>query len=403
MKKIAIAVAAAMTAATASAMDFTLYGIVDTGLGYTHVNTLNEPTENRFEEINGYNSGSRFGFKGTEDLGNGYSVSFVLENGFSSDSGALGQGGRMFGREAQLKFHSPYGTLSFGRAGTLISGAGTLDIWGVNADVLPGGWDGIFNIGNYQGNGMRLDNMVTYQTPTAAGFTGYLQYSFANDTVEGDDDDSRANERGSNRYFAAGLTYNNGPLGLDVVLDVLVLGLHGRRADDDAEILRQHRRGNALETLLLVRRADFLRKENLRGEGNQHHVAAGQRNVGRQARTFGRNGLLGHLDHDLLPHLEVFADLPGLLDGRFEFHALDAEPAFSGLLRGDDFLQRGELRPQVEVVDKGGLFVSDVDECRVQSRHDLAHLSEVDVPHGEARLALLLVQFDEHLVLAHGD
>ena len=222
MKKIAIAVAAAMTAATASAMDFTLYGIVDTGLGYTHVNTLDEPTENRFEEINGYNSGSRFGFKGTEDLGNGYSVSFVLENGFNSDSGVLGQGGRMFGREAQVKFHSPYGTLSFGRAGTLLSGAGTLDIFGMNADVLPGGWDGIFNIGNYQGNGMRLDNMVTYQTPTAAGFTGYLQYSFANDTVDGDDNDSRANERNSNRYFAAGLTYNNGPLGVVAIYDTLM-------------------------------------------------------------------------------------------------------------------------------------------------------------------------------------
>lgn len=222
MKKIAIAVAAAMTAATASAMDFTLYGIVDTGLGYTHVNTLDEPTENRFEEINGYNSGSRFGFKGTEDLGNGYSVSFVLENGFNSDSGVLGQGGRMFGREAQVKFHSPYGTLSFGRAGTLLSGAGTLDIFGMNADVLPGGWDGIFNIGNYQGNGMRLDNMVTYQSPTAAGFTGYLQYSFANDTVDGDDDDSRANERNSNRYFAAGLTYNNGPLGVVAIYDTLM-------------------------------------------------------------------------------------------------------------------------------------------------------------------------------------
>lgn len=233
MKKIAIAVATAMTAATASAMDFTLYGIVDTGLGYTHVNTLDEPTENRFEEINGYNSGSRFGFKGTEDLGNGYSVSFVLENGFSSDSGALGQGGRMFGREAQLKFHSPYGTLSFGRAGTLISGAGTLDIWGVNADVLPGGWDGIFNIGNYQGNGMRLDNMVTYQTPTAAGFTGYLQYSFANDTTDGDDD-SRPNERSNNRYFAGGLTYNNGPLGVVVIYDTLMFRHYGidTRGDD---------------------------------------------------------------------------------------------------------------------------------------------------------------------------
>lgn len=221
MKKIAIAVAAAMTAATASAADFTLYGIVDTGLGYTNLDTLEDPTVNRFEMINGYNSGSRFGFKGTEDLGNGYSVSFVLENGFYSDSGVLGQGGRMFGREAQVKFHSPYGTLSFGRAGTLLSGAGTLDIFGMNADVLPGGWDGIFNIGNYQGNGMRLDNMVTYQTPTAAGFAGYLQYSFANDTTSGDDD-SKPNERNSNRYFAGGLTYNNGPLGVVAVYDTLM-------------------------------------------------------------------------------------------------------------------------------------------------------------------------------------
>ena len=219
MKKIAIAVAAAMTTAAAGAAEVTLYGIVDTGFGFTHVDLDHRPSVTKFEMINGYNSGSRFGFKGKEDLGNGYAVSFVLENGFQSDTGKLGQNDRMFGREAQLKFHTPYGTLSFGRAGTLISGAGTLDIWGVNADVLPGGWDGIFNIGNYQGNGMRLDNMVTYQTPTAAGFTGYLQYSFANDTVEGDDDDSRANERGSNRYFAAGLTYNNGPLGAVVVYD----------------------------------------------------------------------------------------------------------------------------------------------------------------------------------------
>ncbi len=226
MKKIAIAVAAALTAAGAGAADFTLYGIVDTGLGYTNVNPIDGPTVNKFEMINGYNCGSRFGFKGTEDLGNGYAVSFVLENGFSSDSGTLGQGGRMFGREAQLKLHTPYGTLSFGRAGTLLSGAGTLDIWGGNADVLPGGWDGIFNIGNYYGNGSRLDNMVTYQTPTAAGFTGYLQYSFANDTKNGDDD-SRANERNNNRYFAAGLTYKNGPVSAVVIYDTTMYRHYG--------------------------------------------------------------------------------------------------------------------------------------------------------------------------------
>ena len=239
MKKIAVAVAAALAAATSSAADGTLYGIVDTGLGYTHVNPIDGASVNKFEMINGYNCGSRFGFKGTEELGNGYAVSFILENGFSSDSGTWGQGDRLFGREAQLKLHTPYGTLSFGRAGTLLSGAGTLDIWGGNADVLPGGWDGIFNIGNYYGNGTRLDNMVTYQTPTAAGFTGYLQYSFANDTKNGDDD-SRANERNNNRYFAAGLTYKNGPVSAVVIYDTTMF-----RHYSDSELAADGRGMNA--------------------------------------------------------------------------------------------------------------------------------------------------------------
>ena len=192
-------------------------------------------------------------------------------------------------------------------------------------------------------------------------------------------------------------------LRLDVVLDVLVPGLHGGRADDDAEILRKHRRRDALEALLLLRRTDLLRKEDLRREGDQHHVAAGERNVGRQARSLGRNGLLGHLHHDLLPHLEVVADLALLLHRRLELHALDAQAPLAGLLRGDEFLQRAELSAQVEVVDEGVLLVPYIDECRVEPRHDLTHLPEVDVPHGKPRLTLLLVELDEHLVLAQGD
>lgn len=231
MKKIAIAVAAAMTAAAASAADVTVYGIVDTGFGYTNVDTLNAATENKFEMINGFNSGSRFGFKGTEDLGNGYAVSFILENGFASDAGTLGQDGRLFGRESSLKLHTPYGTLSFGRAGTLLSGAGSLEVFGTFADTLPGGWDGIFNIGNYQGNGQRLDNMVTYQTPTAAGFTGYAQYSFANDTVKAEDTDSVDNERMTNRYTAFGLTYANGPVNAVVIYDTTMFKHYGTEQD----------------------------------------------------------------------------------------------------------------------------------------------------------------------------
>ena len=192
-------------------------------------------------------------------------------------------------------------------------------------------------------------------------------------------------------------------LRLDVVLDILVPGLHGRRADDDAEILRQHLRGNAFQTPFLFCRADLLRQEDLRGEGDQHHVAPRQRDVGGQTRALGRNGLFGHLDHDLLPHLQVIADLARFLHRSFELHGLDAHAALAGLLRRDEFLQRREMRSQIEVVDESILFVSYVDEGRIESRHDLADLSQIDVSHGEARLALLLVELDEHLVLAQGD
>lgn len=229
MKKIAIAVAAAMVGSAAAAANVEIYGVVDLGLGYTNLDDRTGTTET-FEMINGYNSGSRFGLKGTEDLGNGYAVSFVLENGFASDSGELGQDGRMFGREALLKLHSPYGTLSFGRAGTLLSGASSLEIFGTYADALPGGWDGIFNVANYQGNGMRLDNMVTYQTPTAAGFTGYAQYSFANDTKNGDSDNVD-NMRKTNRYTAFGLTYANGPVNAVVIYDTTMFKHYGPDAD----------------------------------------------------------------------------------------------------------------------------------------------------------------------------
>lgn len=230
MKKIAIAVAAAMVGSAAAAANVEIYGVVDLGLGYTNLDDRTGTTET-FEMINGYNSGSRFGLKGTEDLGNGYAVSFVLENGFASDSGELGQDGRMFGREALLKLHSPYGTLSFGRAGTIMSGAGSLDVFGGIADTLPGGWDGQFNVLNYQGNARRYDNMVTYQTPTAAGFTGYAQYSFANDTKNGDSDNVD-NMRKTNRYTAFGLTYANGPVNAVVIYDTTMFKHYGPHNDN---------------------------------------------------------------------------------------------------------------------------------------------------------------------------
>ena len=86
------------------------------------------------------NSGSRFGLKGTEDLGNGMKVGFVLENGFSADSGTLGQDSRLFGREAQVTLYGDFGQVSFGRLGAMIGGNGTYALFGAVVSPFSCGW-----------------------------------------------------------------------------------------------------------------------------------------------------------------------------------------------------------------------------------------------------------------------
>lgn len=82
---IAVAVLGA-TAFSVQAADVTMYGKVDLGLQYkTSEVTVGDKTmvdEDTFSMENGRNSASRFGIKGSEDLGNGMKVSFQLENGF---------------------------------------------------------------------------------------------------------------------------------------------------------------------------------------------------------------------------------------------------------------------------------------------------------------------------------
>ena len=126
MKK-TLAATAVLGALVGSAMaaDVTLYGVIDTGLVYQHVdNDDGLDAVDSFQMKSGVVSGSRFGLKGSEELGNGYKVGFVLENGFSSDDGTMLQGDRLFGRESQVYMEGAFGTLSFGRVGSLTSGNG---------------------------------------------------------------------------------------------------------------------------------------------------------------------------------------------------------------------------------------------------------------------------------------
>lgn len=203
---IAVAVLGA-TAFSVQAADVTMYGKVDTGLQFK----TNEVTEgsqtvtdtDTFSMENGLNSASRFGIKGSEDLGNGMKVSFQLENGFKSDSGEFKTEGKLFDRQATVAVSSDFGTLTMGRVGGIGSGAGFDLVYGYG-DAFDGGSPNVLGLAKSD----RYDNMVTYQTPKFAGMQATVQYSFK----EASGAEGREGSSAVNRYASAGLTGNFGAL-----------------------------------------------------------------------------------------------------------------------------------------------------------------------------------------------
>src|SRR5271156_4107576 len=89
----------------------TLYGIVDEGLTFTQ----NSHGQRQYSMVSGEIQASRWGLRGTEDLGGGMKAVFVLENGMDLSSGKLGQGGLEFGRQAFVGLGTTYGTVTLGR------------------------------------------------------------------------------------------------------------------------------------------------------------------------------------------------------------------------------------------------------------------------------------------------
>src|SRR5688500_1036644 len=86
------AAAAASAAAVSPQGAVTPYGLIDMAVVRESGGSAGAVTK----LTSGVSVGSRLGFKGTEDLGNGLSAVFVLENGFQGDTGTIGQGGLLF-------------------------------------------------------------------------------------------------------------------------------------------------------------------------------------------------------------------------------------------------------------------------------------------------------------------
>ena len=216
MKKtlLAAALLGSFAASAFAAPSVTLYGVIDTGLNYTHYRADDGKTASTdtFSMASSQTAGSRWGLRGNEKIGS-VTVGFNLENGFNSDDGTETMS-RLFGREASVHIAGKYGTLYAGREGKLISTAGAAAMGGIFSpfSVLWGDAGIKAQTGTDWG---RIDNSLTYVSPSFSGLEIRAQYSFKNDgTKTGDENSSDVD-----RYAALGVSYKNGPTQFGLIGD----------------------------------------------------------------------------------------------------------------------------------------------------------------------------------------
>ena len=200
MKKTWLALSLAGTIAAAgnaaAQSNVTVYGIADAGIAFERGGAAG--AQNKV--TSGMASGARIGFKGVEDVGGGLSATFLLENGFAFDTGAAGQGGLLFGRQAYVGLVSKAaGTLLFGRQYTL--DYVTLGF----ADPFALGLAGdAKNLGAVSGNSSgRMDNSLKYISPALSGLS--IELAWAPGEVAGA-------PQSAGRQYGAALAYAGGPL-----------------------------------------------------------------------------------------------------------------------------------------------------------------------------------------------
>lgn len=215
--------------ATGAAADVTVYGIIDTGLNYQHVDQDRAGTDatDQAQMKGSQTIPNRWGLKGTEDLGNGLTAGFMLEGQFGSDDGTM-TGGRLFHRVSQLELGSDRaGTLILGRSGALRSGFGTTGIWAVKLNPFSNSWGDYLGGTKYTmpGGFKAIDNAITYRSPVWSGVQLYAQYSLKSNS-SGAGTEGKAS---SERQWGLGATYTAGNLHLAAVVDSI---LYANTADD---------------------------------------------------------------------------------------------------------------------------------------------------------------------------
>jgi predicted porin len=198
MKKslLALAVLGAFAGAASAQTNVTIYGIADVGIQRAKTSGAATGNGTTWGLESGIWSGSRLGFKGSEDLGGGMSAIFTLENGYLIDTGRIDQAGQLFGRQAWVGLNGGFGAVKFGRQYTpMFQAIDSIDPFetGLAGNALT----------TFESFGLRMDNTINYSLPSnLGGFYGQIGYGLGE--VAGDN--------GANRQLGLSVGYANGPI-----------------------------------------------------------------------------------------------------------------------------------------------------------------------------------------------
>jgi predicted porin len=164
MKKFAVlAVFAAISGGAYAQSSVTLFGIIDEAARYTKNGDLKLKSL-----VSGGINSSRWGVRGTEDLGSGLKAGFWLESGFNADSGTNADATRNFGRRSTVSLMGNFGEIRLGRDFTpTYTGYSDYDVFGDNGVAASGKFDS--NLGTTRDTGTRADNQIAYFLPSNIG------------------------------------------------------------------------------------------------------------------------------------------------------------------------------------------------------------------------------------------
>ena len=189
MKKSLIALAVLGSfAGAAFAQSATLYGKLDVGYGIGNGGAFEgvKGNDSKFQQWGNQRTTSRWGLRGSEDLGNGLQAYFRLESKIDPESGSTGS--KLFDRAAYVGLSGNFGSVQAGRQNTVINNVlSQFDVSGSPNTTSALGNAGLSAISqNLGGNTYaRVDSAIAYISPNFSGFSFQAAVIAKNDDILG--------------------------------------------------------------------------------------------------------------------------------------------------------------------------------------------------------------------------